>query len=187
MNNIINEQEIIMTVTRQFLTETHLSHQDFAVNLLAPKMGEIEPKDIVDWSRWVGAHKKRVQRYLSLELDMPLKLKWFWISALPNKYATLVKERLNAAQGYTLPLPVLSSCDSVVSGVPELLSASADIAKNLEPAYDGIYDEHDSLEASNKLIDSLLRSAVTYVEEARKVHNGTGATGSDFNVKDFKF
>lgn len=187
MNIIINETQIILDVTHEFLNRTGISQSDFALKMLAPKMGEIEPLDPIEWKLWKGRQIKLVSRYLVKEREFPLSLKWIWINALPSEFGELCKHRLFAAAGQTMPLPSLEGADSVDSSVAELLGSTAEVAKRLEPAYDGKYDSSDSLDVSNRLIDALLKSAQIHHAEAKKVHYGTGATGYEYDIKGFKF
>lgn len=187
MIKIINEFDIIIDVTKQFFNETGVSQSVFSTKMLAPKLGEIEPSEVIEYDKWKNRIIRNTNRLMAGEVEFPLKLKWIWIAALPEEYAKICIRRLFAAAGETMPLPSLAGADGVLSGVSDLLNATATVTEHLEPAYDGVYDKNDSLDASNKLIDSLLSNAVTSVKEARRVHAGTTATGIEYNIKDFKF
>ncbi|MDG3089171.1 hypothetical protein P7F88_25245 [Vibrio hannami] len=188
MKHFPDESQIIIGITKKFLLSSHISASDFAVKMLAPNIGEREPitDDGAIYSRWANTQARRVNFILNGERLFPLSIKWAWVASLPEAYAQECKKQLLAIVGHTIPLPSLEGAESVDASVPQLMMCSAEVTKNLEPAWDGVYDEKDSLDASNKLIDSLLDSATVSVAEARKVHKGTGAKGEKYDVIKFE-
>lgn len=188
MKKFPDEGQIIIEVTLDFLKQTGLSKTDFACKMLAPNIGEIEPLHNTDANeRWQNAQLQRVSRFLSKGRPFPIELKWPWVFSLPEQYQEECMKRLFSCVGRTMPLPDFSGADGVNSNVPEIFKASACVTENLAPAYDGVYDDNDDMDASNKLIDSLIDSALVQVAEAKRVRSGTGATGYKYNIDGFDF
>lgn len=179
-----NESEIIIRHTQDWLLTSNESVKSFALDILAPKLGKFSPENptVSEHENWESSVSRMVHRYLKQTHPMPLSWKWPWLECLPKKHKQAALKEIHAVHGFLDTLPPIENGTVTEASFHEVLESVASMVGSAEPAHDGKYDERDSLESSNRMIDSLLGVAIKCLDEARKISAGTGAVGTRHNI-----
>lgn len=180
------EDKIILEITKEWLQNSNNSQTEFAVKMLAPNIEEQEPESANDYSRWKGNLQKKVNRIMTGENPFPLAWKWAWVESLPDTYRKECRRKLAAAAGYMDALPELGESETVLANTAKIHEAFAKVILVSTSAHDGVYDERDSIDDANKQIDALCVLVEVSQEEIKRVHTGTGATGTLLDVNTIK-
>lgn len=186
MARTIREDEIILDITKSWLTSSNETQASFAISHLAPLMQKDAPTNADQYSKWKSNLQKQVSRIMTEGADsqrFPLALKWLWVEALPEYYREECKRRLAAACGYKSVLPDLSGENKIKAQTYKIHTAFSEVIKTSTPAHDGVYDENDDLGDANDLIDANLRLIELLEKENSRIHKGTGATGRIYQLK----
>ena len=182
-----NESEIIIRHTQTWLLTSNESVKSLALDMLAPRLKKFAPDNptVAEQDNWEASVSRMVHRYLKGTHPMPLSWKWQWLDCLPSKYRDSALREIHAVHGFLDTLPDIEKGTVCNSSFNEVLESVASMVSTAQPAHDGKYDEKDSLESSNQMIDSLLGLAAKCLDEARKIHAGTGAVGTRHNINNF--
>ncbi len=186
-NKFPNESEIIVRHTQNWLLTSNESVKSLALDMLAPRLKKFAPENptVAEQDNWEASVSRMVHRYLKGTHPMPLSWKWQWLDCLPKKYRDSALKEIYAIHGFLDTLPEIESGTACDASINEVLESVASMVSTAEPAHDGKYDEKDSLESSNQMIDSLLGLAAKCLDEARKINAGTGAVGTRHNINNF--
>ncbi|MBN8090482.1 hypothetical protein J0J26_20595 [Vibrio vulnificus] len=180
-----NEAEIILRHTKNWLMTSNETINSFAVDMLAPKVESEAPDTAVEYENWRTNLIRRVQRYFSGSVQLPLAWKWQWLDCLPKKYQDAALKEIWALHGFLDTLPPITGVSSCDASLDQVLASVSEMVGCAAPAHDGVYDQHDNQEQANAMIDSLLSLAARCIDESRKIHAGTGAIGSRHNIAAF--
>ena len=182
-----NESEIIIRHTQTWLLTSNESVKSLALDMLAPRLKKFAPDNptVAEQDNWEASVSRMVHRYLKGTNPMPLSWKWQWLDCLPSKYRDSALRESHAVHGFLDTLPDIEKGTVCNSSFNEVLESVASMVSTAQPAHDGKYDEKDSLESSNQMIDSLLGLAAKCLDEVRKIHAGTGAVGTRHNINNF--
>lgn len=186
-NQFPNESEIIIRHTQTWLLTSNESVKSLALDMLAPRLKKFAPENptVAEQENWEASVSRMVHRYLKGTHPMPLSWKWQWLDCLPNKYRDSALKEIHAVHGFLDTLPEIENGTVCDASINEVLESVASMVSTAEPAHDGKYDERDSIESSNQMIDSLLGLAAKCLDEARKINAGTGAVGTRHNIHNF--
>lgn len=182
-----NESEIIIRHTQAWLFTSNETVKSLAVDMLAPRLKKFAPENptVSEYENWVASISRTVHRYIKGTHPMPLSWKWQWLDCLPKKVREAALQEIYAVHGFLDTLPQIENGTACEASLNEVLESVASMVSTAEPAHDGKYDEKDSLESSNQMIDSLLGLARKSIDEARKINAGTGAVGARHNIHNF--
>lgn len=176
------EDLIIIETTRNWLQNSSHSQADFAVKMLAPNIEEQEPSLTADYLKWHQNVTQRVSCIMTLKQPLPLKWKWAWIASLPEDIRKGVESDLAALSGYLHTMPVLKGAETVKANTSEIYSNFSSLVKTSGASHDGVYDHNDNIDVANQQIDATLDLISTLIEDAKRLHLGTGATGKVRNI-----
>lgn len=180
-----DESTIIIEQTLEWFSNSNENINTFAVDILAPKLGKMFPETPKEYEDSVTALRRQVRRYLGGSHPFPLAWKWVWLDCLPNKYRNKALSKICGIHGFLDTLPPIENGTGCDASFDELMHNVATMVSESAPAHDGKYDQNDQRDAADRYIDSMLTLAVGCIDEARKVHAGTGATGSRHNITKF--
>lgn len=186
-NQFPNESEIIIRHTKEWLLTSNETVKSLALDMLAPRLEKTAPDNptVADQENWEASVSRMVHRYMKGTHHLPLSWKWQWLDCLPVKSRDAALKEIHAIHGFLDTLPEIESGTVCDASINEVLESVASMVSTAEPAHDGKYDERDSIESSNKMIDSLLGLAAKCLDEARRINAGTGAVGSRHNIHSF--
>lgn len=176
------EDLVIIEATRNWLQNSCHSQADFATNMLAPNIEEQEPALAEDYLKWHQNITQRVSCVMNQKQPLPLKWKWPWIASLPLEVRKAIESELAAMSGYLHTMPVLKGADAVTAKTSEIYTNFASLVKTSNASHDGVYDPNDDVDIANQQVDATLDLIATLVEDVKRLHLGTGATGKVRNI-----
>ncbi|MFL7036477.1 hypothetical protein BCS71_25720 [Vibrio lentus] len=172
------EDVIIITATRNWLQNSNHSQAEFATEMLAPNVKSQEPQgDEVSYTKWRQNITQRVSCIMTGKQPFPLTWKWAWIEALPDEVRKVVESDIASLSGYLHVMPTLEGADTVEANTAKIYHDFSHLVKNSESSHDGVYDESDDLSVANVQADATLDLIETLIDELKRLHLGTGATG----------
>lgn len=176
------EDLIIVEATRNWIQNSNHSQADFATEMLAPNIKEQEPLSKEPYLKWRQNVCQRVSVIMTYKQPLPLKWKWAWVASLPEDVRKNVERELAALSGYLHTMPVLEGAETVKANTVEIYNGFSHLVQSSAASHDGVYDGNDDLDDANQQIDASLNLIGNLVEEIRRVHLGTGATGKARNI-----
>lgn len=173
----LREDKIIIEATREWLQNSNYTQAMFATQMLAPRIQEQEPESADDWEKWHSRLCQRVSVVMTYKQAFPLQWKWAWLNALPEDVRNPIQSELAAVAGYLHTMPEIKGAETVKANTSQIYNCFSELVQNSGASHDGVYDENDELDVANKQIDSSLGLIAVLIEEIKRVHAGTGATG----------
>lgn len=176
-------QSLVISITEQWLLDTGAPRDRFVTEQLSPRLEAAgivaQPADSAEaYSTWRKRFGKQVERAMKGEAPFPLEWLPHWVAALPEPYQARCRHHVCAAMGsWFLPLNTHhqgGATGPTQSKLDELSQEFADVLAHGAPAWDGHYDDRDSKEDLQKLLDEIHGLAAAALAEMARIQRASG-------------
>lgn len=175
------EDQIILTYTNRFLSETKWTKNSFIQKKLIPALVAAgfykpEPSVVDEYESWVSTHRRYLSNIFTGRVNFPLAWKWVWLSCLPDPYRGSCKKDLHALTGSMfIPMPPVSDVRApAASRLSDLMREFSEVVRDSRPAQDGALSPEDSPAEAQLYADQLADLLEACFDELLAIQQGTG-------------
>lgn len=180
-NNFKTEDQIILSHTNRFLSETKWTKNSFIQRKLVPALVKSgfykpEPSVVDEYEAWVSNQRRYLSNIFTGKRNFPLAWKWVWLVCLPEPYRGECKKELQSLTGSMfIPMPPETDVRMpTVSRLSNLVREVSEVMRDSLPAADGSLSPEDDPEAVQQYANQIADVIEEAFSELLAIQQGTG-------------